>query len=244
MAETNRKHRKLFSMLLTLALTVTMAFGTAVNAYASDKDIVILFTNDVHCGVDDNLGYAGLALYEKQVQEETPYVILADAGDAIQGAPIGTLSEGGYITDIMNQVGYDFAIPGNHEFDYGMERFLELAGSLDCGYYSCNFMNLQTKSRVFAPYKMFEFGGTKLALVGVTTPESFTKSTPAYFQDANGNYIYGFSEGSDGQELYNQVQSAVDEARGQGAQYVILVGHLGRNPGMVLNGSPCKYCRD
>ena len=160
MAETNRKHRKLFSMLLTLALTVTMAFGTAVNAYASDKDIVILFTNDVHCGVDDNLGYAGLALYEKQVQEETPYVILADAGDAIQGAPIGTLSEGGYITDIMNQVGYDFAIPGNHEFDYGMERFLELAGSLDCGYYSCNFMNLQTKSRVFAPYKMFEFGGT------------------------------------------------------------------------------------
>ncbi len=229
MAETNRKHRKLFSMLLTLALTVTMAFGTSVSAYAADKDIVILFTNDVHCSVDDNLGYAGLALYEKQVREETPYVILADAGDAIQGAPIGTLSEGGYITDIMNRVGYDFAIPGNHEFDYGMKRFLELAGSLDCGYYSSNFMDLQTGSRVFAPYKLFEFGGTKLALVGVTTPESFTKSTPAYFQDANGNYIYGFSEGGSGQELYSQVQSAVDEARGQGAEYVILVGHLGQN---------------
>lgn len=147
-------------------------------------------TNDVHCGVDDNIGYAGLALYKKQMQQQSPYVILADAGDAIQGAPIGTLSEGGYLVDIMNQVGYDFAIPGNHEFDYGMNRFLELSKKMNCGYYSCNFMDLRTGNTVFAPYKMFTFGDVKVALVGASTPESFTKSTPSYFQNANGTYIY------------------------------------------------------
>lgn len=108
--------------------------------------------------------------------------------------PIGTLSEGGYLVDIMNQVGYDFAIPGNHEFDYGMNRFLELAGKLDCGYYSSNFVDLRTGNTVFAPYKMFTFGDVKVALVGASTPESFTKSTPSYFQDANGTYVYGFCE--------------------------------------------------
>lgn len=161
------------------------------------------------------------------MQAQTPYVTLVDAGDAIQGAPIGTLSDGGYIIDIMNQVGYDFAIPGNHEFDYGMPRFLELSGKLNCGYYSCNFTNLATGAPVFAPYKMMDYGDTQVAFVGVSTPESFTKSTPTYFQDANGNYIYGFCEDESGQALYNQVQVTVDAANAQGADYVILVGHLG-----------------
>ena len=89
---------------------------------------------------------------------QTPYVTLVDAGDAIQGAPIGTLSDGGYIIDIMNEVGYDFAVPGNHEFDYGMARFMELAGELECGYYSATFMNLATGAPVLAPYKMFTYG--------------------------------------------------------------------------------------
>lgn len=220
---------RLLSLWLTLALVVSMTTGLSFTAFAAEQDIVVLYTNDVHCGVDDNIGYAGLALYKKEMQKETPYVTLVDAGDAIQGAPIGTLSEGGYIIDIMNHTGYDFAIPGNHEFDYGMNRFLELAGELKCGYYSSNFMDLRTNTRVFAPYKMFEYGGTKVAYVGVTTPESFTKSTPAYFQDANGTYIYGFSEGNEGQELYARIQSAVDEARNAGAGYVIMVAHLGED---------------
>ena len=155
---TKKRSSKLLSWLLTLAMVLSLAAGMSITAFAQDNDIIVLYTNDVHCGVDDNIGYAGLALYKKQMQQQTPYVILADAGDAIQGAPIGTLSEGGYLVDIMNQVGYDFAIPGNHEFDYGMNRFLELAGKLDCGYYSSNFVDLRTGNTVFAPYKMFTFG--------------------------------------------------------------------------------------
>ena len=193
----------------------------------SDKDIVIIYTNDVHAGVDDNIGYGGLALYKKQMEAKTPYVTLVDAGDAIQGAPIGTLSDGSYLVDIMNEVGYDIAVPGNHEFDYGMPRFLELAGKLKCGYTSCNFTDLKTGKNVFAPYKMEDYGNTKIAFVGVSTPESFTKSTPKYFQDKNGKFIYGFCEDDTGAELYAKVQASIDDAKNAGADHVILVGHLG-----------------
>lgn len=224
----NRKRRAL-SLWLTLLMALSLVLGMSFTSMAADQDIVVLYTNDVHCGVDDNIGYAGLALYEKEMKKLTPYVTLVDAGDAIQGAPIGTLSDGGYLVDIMNKVGYDFAIPGNHEFDYGMPRFLELAGKLNCGYYSSNFMDLRTGAPVLPSYKMFTYGDTKVAFVGATTPESFTKSTPAYFQDANGNYIYGFCEDETGDKLYNQIQSSVDSARSDGANYVILVAHLGES---------------
>ncbi len=223
------KKRRMLSLWLTLLMTMSLAFGSSFAAFAADHDIVVLYTNDVHCGVDDNIGYAGLALYKQEMLQETPYVTLVDAGDAVQGAPIGTISDGGYIIEIMNKAGYDFAIPGNHEYDYGMGRFMELAGQLNCGYTSCNFMNLAAGTTVFEPYRMFTYGDTRVAYVGATTPESFTKSTPAYFQDSQGNYIYGFCEDESGQVLYNQIQATVDAAKGAGADYVILVGHLGEN---------------
>lgn len=225
----SKRVKGLQGLILAVSMIVSLMAGMPVTALAADKDIIVLYTNDVHCGVDDNIGYAGLALYKKQMQQQTPYVTLVDTGDAIQGAPIGTLSDGGYLIDIMNYVGYDFAVPGNHEFDYGMDRFLELAGRLESGYYSCNFISNATGSTVFAPYKMFTYGHTQVAMVGVSTPESFTKSTPAYFQDGQGNYIYSFCEDENGQRLYQQVQNSVDAARDQGADYVILAGHLGEN---------------
>lgn len=221
--------RRFLSLWIALLMVLSLTTGISIPSFAADKDIVVLYTNDVHCGVDDNIGYAGLALYKKEMLAQTPYVALVDGGDAIQGAPIGTLSDGGYLIDIMNKVGYDFAVPGNHEFDYGMPRFLELAGKLNCGYYSSNFMDLRTGSAVFAPYKMFTYGNTKVAFVGATTPESFTKSTPTYFQDGNGTYIYGFCEDESGKKLYTQIQASVDQAKAEGAEIVVLVGHLGEN---------------
>lgn len=223
------KKKRFLSLWLSLLMALSLTTGMSFTSLAADKDIVVLYTNDVHCGIDENIGYAGLALYKQEMEAQTPYVTLIDAGDAIQGAPIGTLSDGGYLIDIMNKVGYDFAVPGNHEYDYGMPRFLELAGKLNCGYYASNFMDLRTGAPVFAPYKLFTYGDTKVAFVGVATPESFTKSTPAYFQDGNGNYIYGFCEDESGQKLYAQVQSAIDSARGEGAAYVVVVGHMGEN---------------
>lgn len=221
--------KKCRSLLLTLFVAAGILGGMGtLQSLAADQEIVILFTNDIHCGVNDNIGYAGVALYKKEMLKETPYVTLVDAGDAVQGAPLGTLSEGEDIVAIMNEMGYEFAIPGNHEFDYKMPQFMRLASLLSCGYYSANFTDA-SGNRIFAPYKLFQYGDTKLGMVGVTTPESFTKSTPVYFQDEAGNYIYGFSEDETGEKLYAAVQDAVDSARNEGAEIVILVGHLGRN---------------
>lgn len=87
-----------------------------------------------------------------------------------------------------------------------------------------NFVNLPSKTQVFAPYRIMEYDDIQVAFVGVATPESITKSTPAYFQDQFGRYRFGFCEDETGEALYSQVQSAVDQARGEGADYVIMVG--------------------
>lgn len=225
----NKGIKKVIAYICMLLTILSLGTGIPIPARAAGEDIVVLYTNDAHCSIDGNLGYAGVTLLEKQMKQQTPYVTLVDAGDAIQGAPIGTLSEGGDIIDIMNQAGYDFAVPGNHEFDYGMKRFLELATQLQGGYYSCNFTDLATGKTVLPACKMFAYGETKVAFVGVTTPESFTKSTPAYFQDGFGKYLYGFCEDDTGEKLYASVQASVDAARQEGADYVILVSHLGEN---------------
>lgn len=222
--------KKIISVLTITILALTTLFACANNQskskVANDKDIVILFTNDVHCGVDDNIGYAGLAEYKSRVSQDN-YVILADAGDFSQGAPIGTLSKGQYLIDIMKKVGYDFCIPGNHEFDYNMENFLHNCLELTNTIFSSNFIDLRTNKTVLPPYKMFTLGNKKIALVGATTPESFTKSTPAYFQDETGKYIYTLSEDNSGKKLYDSIQNAVNDAKKEGADYTILVGHLG-----------------
>lgn len=217
------KSKKLLSLLLVLAmmfsLTVTAsAEEAAVISAAPADEIVILHTNDVHCSYE---AYDKVAALAKDAD------LLVDAGDAIQGGVIGTLSKGEYIVDIMNEIGYDAAVPGNHEFDYDMDQFLKLAKKkAEYPYLSANFVD-KTGKPVFDAYKLFEVDGKKVAFVGLTTPETFTKSTPTYFQDGNGNYIYGFCEGGNGQELYAAAQKAIDAAEAAGADYVIGLGHLG-----------------
>ena len=229
--------------VLSLVLAAAMVMGLAAPALAAEESesgkIVILHTNDVHCGIDPvtdeetgavtNVGYAGVAAYkaEMEAQYGAGNVTLVDAGDAIQGGPIGTLSKGSYIVDIMNEVGYDLAIPGNHEFDYGMDNFLTLAKEkAEYTYLCCNFTDLEGKS-VLDAYKVVDYGDVSVGYVGIDTPESFTKSTPTYFQDAEGNYIYSFSQGNEGADLYAAVQKAVDAAVADGADYVVALGHLG-----------------
>ena len=208
--------RKFLSLLLTMAMVLSLA--VTVNAAAPKEDITILHTNDVHCDYEK---YAKVATLHKSAD------LLVDAGDHVQGGVIGTLSKGEYIVDIMNYLKYDAAVPGNHEFDYGMDQFLHIAKDLaKYPYISANFTGKDGKP-YFDAYKMFEVKGVKVAFVGVCTPETFTKSTPTYFQDANGNYIYGFCEGNNGADLYKAVQKAIDAAKAAGADYVIGLGHLG-----------------
>ena len=222
------------SMILATAMSLTAAAAPDQNAVLSAAPeagkIVILHTNDVHCGVEEGVGYAGLAAYrnEMQLQYGADNVTLVDAGDAIQGGALGTLSDGAFLVDTMNQVGYDIAVPGNHEFDYGVENFLDLAQNrADYTYLCSNFVDLTAGTLVLPPYRMIDYSGTQVAYVGIATPETFTKSTPVYFQDEAGNYIYSFCQGNDGADLYANVQASVEMARAQGADYVVAIGHLG-----------------
>ncbi len=237
------KNRRVLALVLALlvafAMMPAMAFAdetptevispnptTEPTTPAKSNDIVILGTSDVHCGIDQNIGYAGLAAYKKALAETYNYVALVDAGDAIQGDTIGTLSKGEYIVDIMNEVGYDVVTPGNHEFDYGMDQFLNvIVPKMKATYVSANFM--KDDKPVFDTYKMMTFGEKKVAFVGISTPETLVKSTPTYFQDKFGNYIYDFCNDSTGDKLYKAVQTAVDAAKKAGADYVVAVAHLG-----------------
>lgn len=227
--------KKLLGLLLALAMLLGCFSAVAEDAApALTKDLVILFTSDVHCGIDQGFGYAGLYAVKKQM-EKSYNVLLVDDGDSIQGEPVGTMTKGEAIIDLMNAVGYDVAIPGNHEFDYGMDNFLSLTKQANFPYVSSNFT--YKDELVFPAYIIKEVEGLKVAFVGITTPESITKSTPKYFQDENGNYVYGFMEDGTGEKLYDGVQSAVDAARAEGADYVIAIAHLGNE----ATSSPYTY---
>ena len=216
--------------LLALALSFIMLLGCcayadeAAEADGLQKDIVILFTSDVHCGVDQGWTYTGLYGIKQQLSADN-YVVLVDNGDSVQGEAIGAISKGEVDVKLMNALGYDVATLGNHEFDYGVARMFELTEMAEYPYVCANFTH--EGELVFDPYVIKEFDGVKVAFVGIATPDTFTSSTPTYFQDENGNYIYGFCEGNDGANFYAAVQEAVDAARAEGAEYVGALAHLG-----------------
>lgn len=212
---------------ILLACLLIVAF-----ACKRKDNIVILYDNDVHCAVD---GYAKMAGVKNVCKTQTPYVSVVSCGDFVQGDVIGTLSEGGSIVEIMNQVGYDVVVFGNHEFDYGFHTMEELASQLKATVVSCNLINKKTDKTFFKPYIIKEYGPTKVAYIGVITPETLT-SSPNLFEDVD--YISQFDaennvEGVDfegdfcADSLYSQVQKYVDAARAAGAHVVVVLAHLG-----------------
>ena len=222
--------RKLIAILLALVMVLAIA-APAFAAEEKSKDIVILHTNDVHTYIDGDISYDTIAGVKAYLQTQYENVLLVDAGDHAQGTAYGSMDKGKTIIDLMNAAGYDLATLGNHEFDYGQEGRINITDSwAKYPYVSCNFYKMADGVRgenVLDSYKIFEVSGQKIAIVGVTTPETYTKSTPAYFQDENGNYIYGIAGGTDGAALYADVQKAIDEAKAAGATMVIGLGHLG-----------------
>ena len=199
------------------------------------RGIMIVYTSDVHCGIDQNFGYAGLREVTNALATQGYDVILVDDGDSIRGEPIGTVTKGETIIDLMNEMGYSIAIPGNHEFDYGTEQFLSLTEKADYDYISCNFT--YKDELVFKPYVIRELAGKKVAFVGVTTPKTLTSSAPSNFKNEAGEYVYSFLEDTTGERVYDAVQSAADAARAEGADYVVVMAHLGDKE----TGHPWNY---
>ena len=225
--------RKILALVLAMALCCGLFSG--VSAEEAKQDVVILYTNDVHTYIDNPLSYDVIAGIKAELEKiyGQGNVLLADAGDHVQGTAYGSMDKGDTILALMNAAGYDIATLGNHEFDYGMEKALANVQAAAFPYVSCNFYHEENGvpgEPVLEASHIFETaGGLKVAFVGITTPETFTKSTPAYFQDENGSYIYGISGGEDGAALAADVQKAID-AVADNADVVIGLGHLGDDP--------------
>lgn len=220
--------KKVLSVILAvLMLAAALPFSAFAQADAIDE-LVILYTNDVHCNIDN---YPFLAAYRAELIAQGKKVITVDAGDAIQGEIIGTLTKGEAVVDLMNAAGYDYAAPGNHEHDYGVDNFLELAqNKAEYEYISTNFYSLQSIEPVFAPYAIEDLGAYQVAFIGMTTPDTITSSNPEYFKDENGNFIYGFPSYPGemaNEELYENVQKSIDAAASDGADIIVAVGHMG-----------------
>ena len=221
--------------LTAVSVGAPAAFAEETNCFFGDKaDVTILYTNDVHTYIDNKSPkptYAAIAALKQSIEDTGRDVLLVDAGDHIQGTAYGSMDDGATIIELMNEAGYDLATPGNHEFDYGMARAKAVIQEADFPYVSCNWVDLRTGFNVLPSVKFFFVGGRKIAFVGVTTPETFTKSTPAYFMnDAQTKYIYDILGGEDGQKLYDAVQKAIDKAEFWGADTIIGLGHLGVDP--------------
>lgn len=235
---------KLRKFLLALAaLFAAAGSALAFDAWEQridkpDHDIVIVYANDVHCAVDDNIGYAGLASFRDEMRKQTPYVALVDCGDIIQGGVIGAVTRGEAPIEIMNAIGFDAAVLGNHEFDYGLPRLADLMSKSNVAWVGANVRYTGSgKSPLpkLARYKIMNFGPTKVAFIGVSTPESITTSTPRYFMDGD-EFVWSFGESA--KKMYEDVQLAVDECRISGADYVIAITHLGDDKGHGEFSSP------
>lgn len=224
--------RKILALILSLVMVMAIAMPATAETAKSD-DVVILYTNDVHTYIDGALSYDVIAAVKQELQKQYNYVLLVDAGDHIQGTAYGSMDKGATIVKLMNAAGYDVATLGNHEFDYAMEGCMATIAAANFPYVSCNFYKEDGGVRnenVLDSYVAVPCGKQTIALIGITTPESFTKSTPAYFQDDAGNYIYGIAGGEDGAKLYADVQDTIDEAKAAGATTIIALGHLGDDP--------------
>ena len=222
--------RKIISVLTAAVMLICMLPACKTEQEQSKaEDIIVLYTNDVHCSIEENIGYAGLSAYKNSLLKKTPYVTLVDCGDAVQGKFIGTVSQGEYVVDIMNKVGYDIAALGNHEFDYGMQQLSSLIKKSNATYIGCNIVYNGSKTNALAdvkPYEIKKYGDKSVAFIGVLTPETTDKSRPSNFME-DGKFVYDFMNDKDSQKLYDCVQGYVNECRQNGADYVVVVSHLG-----------------
>ena len=220
--------KKLFALFVAM-------FSLALVSCGQRGEVSIVYTNDVHTYIDNAkkdgrksaLSYGNVAALKQDLLSQGKNVALVDAGDFIQGTVFGAMDQGANVVKLMNAVGYDLAVFGNHEFDYGMERALDVIKEAAFPLVACNFVHAKDNKPVVAPYKILKLGKSRVAFVGIMTPETYSKTSPKYFMDKDGKtFLYKIYGCDDSEELYSSVQKAVDQAARK-ADYVVALGHLG-----------------
>jgi len=217
--------KKLYSLLMILILLTACSTHNSIfsGKKKKQKTIVILYENDVHCGID---GYAKLAgLRDAIAKSDTAYAAAVSCGDYLQGGSSGAISQGQYIVDIMRNVGYTAVTIGNHEFDYGTPRMKELLPQIKAPIVCANFFDVGATQPFYSPYVIQKYGKKRVAFVGACTPETMVAESYSFYDD-NGKLLYDLKE----KDFYRIIQKAVDNARAEGADYVVLLSHVGEAP--------------
>ena len=200
-----------------------MALMMGSSVVMAQKSIVILYENDVHCGIDGYTKMAGLR--DAICSSDTAYVGAVCVGDFLQGNTTGAISKGQYIADIMRLMDYHALTLGNHEFDYGVPRLKEMLEQVGAPVACANFFEAGEPQSVYAPYVIHQYGDKKVAYVGACTPETMILEGYSFY-DTNGILLYDLKP----KTFYELIQQAVDAARKEGADYVVLLSHVGETP--------------
>ena len=185
--------------LLALLLTLSMALSLTVTAAGAEENggVTILYTNDIHTYIDQDLTYSLVAAYKDSLEN----ALLVDAGDHIQGTAYGGMDQGATIIQLMNAAGYDLATLGNHEFDYDMEGCMAAIQAADFPYVSCNFYHEADGVRgenVLDSYEVFELGGVSVAKINYVAKPAHHPCNKV----GGRNIIYAFSRKSQCDIIY------------------------------------------
>lgn len=221
--------KRLYSFILIMSI---LLYGCSAKDSVAEKikdEIIILYTANVNCEGDSGVTYAGVAAYKKEMEQLYENVSLVDAGNYLSGELLGTLSNGGYSIEIMNNVGYDVAAVGKKELYYDCERIIGMQASMHFNLVSCNLVEKSSDESVFLPYKIVTYGEKSVAYVGVTAPTAYNIRTEKKYLDESGNIKFEFCQDENGKRLYDKVQQSVNQAREDGADYVIILSNLGEN---------------
>lgn len=185
--------------------------------------MAIIHTNDTHtrleAGSNDGMGVARIATKIKAL--EAAYgdesVLVLDAGDTLHGIPLVTTTQGEAMTQVLEQLNYDAMTAGNHDFNYGQDRLVELAGMMDVPVVSANVVKADG-SELLVPYIMKDVEGKQVAIFGLSTPETVYKTHPKNV------------EGLSFEDPIEVAKQMVAELEGQ-SDMIIALTHLGVHEG-------------
>ena len=225
--------KRILTLLLSLAMLLSLT-SLVMAEEAPKGKLVILHTNDVHGRavadpVGGYLGYAAISQYKKDLEAAGDSVLLLDAGDASQGTPLVNLEQGKNAITFLNAVGYHAMTMGNHEFDWGVDNLKRLAGEAKFPFLAANIVDHLSQELVFEANKIFEMpNGMKVGVFGLTTPETLTKAHPDKVRGID------FLQGD---QLIEVAEKQVAELTEAGADFIILLSHLGMDGESAPNRS-------
>lgn len=226
-AETSETPVATASETATAAATPTTEVVTNASTSASNDTVTVLHTNDVHGRMveDDRNGVIGDALLSGIVNDSRSKgtTLVFDSGDSFQGLPISNSSKGEDMASVMNAVGFDAMTVGNHEFDFGLDQLRRLSKQINFPIITSNVY--VDGVRLFQPSTIVDktpgVDGDEVVVIGVTTPETATKTHP--------RNITGVSFTDPITEVKAVVDQVESNARAEGKEYktYIVLSHLG-----------------